>query len=158
MSRTYSLDRRQAMLAMLGLGAPLIAGCIESGTGNGAGAGSGSAMSPSRAQLIWGRFGYSDGRFNKPRSIAIDAKDQLYIVDMTARIQVFERMATSFASGKHPHPKTVAPRACQSIARGASASPTRITSASCFTNPTARCSKTARSAAKAVPRPANSIS
>ena len=40
--------------------------------------------------MIWGRFGYSDGRFNKPRAIAIDAKDQLYIVDMTARIQVFD--------------------------------------------------------------------
>lgn len=74
------------MLAMLGLGAPLVAGCIESGAGSGAG----SALSPSRAQLIWGRFGYSDGRFNKPRAIAIDAKDQLYIVDMTARIQVFD--------------------------------------------------------------------
>jgi len=39
--------------------------------------------------MVWGRRGFADGRFQKPRAIAIDAEDQLYIVDMTARIQVF---------------------------------------------------------------------
>lgn len=38
---------------------------------------------------IWGRRGISEGRFQKPRAMAIDADDHLYIVDMTARIQVF---------------------------------------------------------------------
>ncbi len=38
---------------------------------------------------VWGRRGISDGRFQKPRAMAIDAQDRLYIVDMTARIQVF---------------------------------------------------------------------
>lgn len=37
---------------------------------------------------IWGRRGISPGRFQKPRAMAIDALDRLYIVDMTARIQV----------------------------------------------------------------------
>ncbi len=42
-------------------------------------------------ELVWGRRGNSDGRFQKPRAIAIDQQDRLYIVDMTARIQVFDR-------------------------------------------------------------------
>lgn len=43
-----------------------------------------------RLELIWGRHGVSDGRLQKPRAITIDAHDQLYLVDMTARIQVFD--------------------------------------------------------------------
>ena len=39
---------------------------------------------------VWGQLGAGNGQFSKPRAIAIDAKDQLYIVDMTARIQVFD--------------------------------------------------------------------
>ena len=38
---------------------------------------------------VWGRRGSSDGRLQKPRAMAIDQRDQVYIVDMTARIQVF---------------------------------------------------------------------
>lgn len=38
---------------------------------------------------VWGRRGLSDGRFQKPRAMAVDEQDRLYIVDMTARIQVF---------------------------------------------------------------------
>jgi len=37
-----------------------------------------------------GRRGISDGRFQKPRAMAVDSNDLLYIVDMTARIQVFD--------------------------------------------------------------------
>jgi hypothetical protein len=40
-------------------------------------------------ELVWGEHGSSQGRFQKPRAMAIDAEDHLYIVDMTARIQVF---------------------------------------------------------------------
>ncbi len=39
--------------------------------------------------LIWGRRGISPGRLQKPRGMAIDRDDLLYIVDMTARVQVF---------------------------------------------------------------------
>jgi DNA-binding beta-propeller fold protein YncE len=39
---------------------------------------------------VWGRRGISDGRFQKPRAITIDGSDEVYIVDMTARIQVFD--------------------------------------------------------------------
>ena len=40
--------------------------------------------------LVWGRRGMSEGRFLKPRAITIDDQDQLYIVDTTGRIQVFD--------------------------------------------------------------------
>ena len=40
--------------------------------------------------LVWGRRGISDGRFQKPRAMAIDAADRIYVVDMTARIQAFD--------------------------------------------------------------------
>jgi sugar lactone lactonase YvrE len=47
-----------------------------------------SGVSP--PEKLWGRLGAGDGQFSKPRAMAIDANDQLYIVDMTARIQVFD--------------------------------------------------------------------
>lgn len=45
---------------------------------------------PGPAELTWGRHGEQPGELSKPRAIAIDADDNLYIVDMTARIQVFD--------------------------------------------------------------------
>ncbi len=39
---------------------------------------------------VWGRRGLSEGRFQKPRAMTIDGNDEVYIVDMTARIQVFD--------------------------------------------------------------------
>lgn len=44
-----------------------------------------------RFERIWGSRGISDGRFQKPRAMAIDREDRIYVVDMTARIQVFDR-------------------------------------------------------------------
>lgn len=41
--------------------------------------------------LIWGKKGLSAGRLMKPRAMAIDSNDQVYLVDMTGRIQVFDR-------------------------------------------------------------------
>ena len=41
-------------------------------------------------ELVWGRRGLGPGRFLKPRALTIDADDQLYIVDTTGRIQVFD--------------------------------------------------------------------
>jgi hypothetical protein len=40
-------------------------------------------------EKVWGRQGISDGRLQRPRAITIDDADNLFIVDMTARIQVF---------------------------------------------------------------------
>jgi DNA-binding beta-propeller fold protein YncE len=42
-------------------------------------------------EKVWARRGISEGRLQKPRAMAIDRQDRIYIVDMTARIQVFDR-------------------------------------------------------------------
>jgi DNA-binding beta-propeller fold protein YncE len=51
-------------------------------------AGCGSRTKP---ELVWGKRGVVDGDLVKPRAIAIDAQDHLYLVDYTARIQVYDR-------------------------------------------------------------------
>lgn len=50
----------------------------------------GSGFFAGRVEKVWGRRGVAEGRFQKPRAVAIDKQDRLYIVDMTARIQVFD--------------------------------------------------------------------
>ena len=47
-------------------------------------------METRQPDAIWGRRGLSEGRVLKPRAIAIDGKDELYLVDTTGRIQVFD--------------------------------------------------------------------
>ena len=47
------------------------------------------ASPPGEPEVVWGRRGLTDGRLQKPRAMTIDGQDQLYIVDMTGRIQVF---------------------------------------------------------------------
>ena len=70
---------RGPQIVLLVIAALLTTGCDEEGTSTG------------RLEKVWGSRGSSEGRFQKPRAMAIDADDQLYIVDMTARIQVFDR-------------------------------------------------------------------
>lgn len=72
-------NRRAASLALVVTALVAAAGCGD--------------VSPSTGHVekVWGRRGISDGRFQKPRAMAIDGQDHLYVVDMTARIQVFDR-------------------------------------------------------------------
>jgi DNA-binding beta-propeller fold protein YncE len=42
-------------------------------------------------ELVWGQRGVQWGDLARPRAVAIDSHDHLYIVDFTARIQVFDR-------------------------------------------------------------------
>lgn len=65
--------RLPCSLALLSL---LLAGC------------GGPSAEPER---VWGKRGVQPGDFVKPRAIAIDANDRLYIVDFTARTQVYDR-------------------------------------------------------------------
>ncbi|MCC9599906.1 SMP-30/gluconolactonase/LRE family protein [Stieleria sp. JC731] len=53
-------------------------------------------------ELIWGRRGQANGRFLTPRAITIDRNDQLYIVDKTGRIQVFEPDGTWLRDWRTP--------------------------------------------------------
>lgn len=67
----------------------LLAGCLPS--------------APSTSPLAtWGRRGVSDGRFQKPRAIAVDRQDRLYIVDMTGRVQVFRPDGTFLLAWRTP--------------------------------------------------------
>ncbi len=51
---------------------------------------------------IWGRLGLEDGKFQKPRAGCIDAQGRIYIVDMTARIQVFDEEGNFIRSWMSP--------------------------------------------------------
>jgi DNA-binding beta-propeller fold protein YncE len=42
-------------------------------------------------ELVWGKRGVQPGELVKPRAIAIDNQDRLFLVDWTARLQVFDR-------------------------------------------------------------------
>jgi hypothetical protein len=54
-------------------------------------AGCGPSAKPER---VWGKRGVMPGDLVKPRAVAIDRQDHLYIVDFTARIQVYDRDGT----------------------------------------------------------------
>src|SRR6478736_5823738 len=73
-----TFDRRRfGQLALGALAAATVGGCEGKAEGD-------------QPDKVWGSLGAGKGQFSKPRAIAIDDKDQLYIVDMTARIQVFD--------------------------------------------------------------------
>lgn len=55
-----------------------------------------------RCDSVWGRRGISQGRFQKPRALAINAHGDYYVVDMTARIQVFDRDGEFITSWRTP--------------------------------------------------------
>ena len=64
---------------------------------------------PDQPERVWGRRGFSPGRFLKPRAITIDNKDQLYIVDTTGRIQVFDADGNYLRHWKTPQTKNGRP-------------------------------------------------
>jgi len=69
------------------------------------------ANSIGRLEAVWGRRGISPGRFQKPRAIAINDRDELFIVDMTARIQVVTTDGTYLRSWSTPEHKFGRPTA-----------------------------------------------
>jgi DNA-binding beta-propeller fold protein YncE len=69
----------------------------------------GDRASIGQLKAVWGRRGISDGRFQKPRAMAIDREDHLYIVDMTARIQVFDTDGSFLRSWQTPDHKVGKP-------------------------------------------------
>lgn len=85
-------------------------GCCAAGAaGTLASAGCVPGGSSASADLVWGRRGFSAGRFLKPRAITIDADDQLYIVDTTGRIQVFDGDGNLLGFWKTPKTKNGRP-------------------------------------------------
>ena len=51
---------------------------------------------------IIGSRGVGVGQFNKPRSVAVDAQDNLYVVDMTGRVQKFSSNGVFLLSWQMP--------------------------------------------------------
>lgn len=83
-----------ALLAALGLGA---AGC----GGNDRGTASVDSRFFSRVEVL-GERGAGPGQFNKPRSVAVDREDNLYVVDMTGRVQKFSPAGAFLTSWQMP--------------------------------------------------------
>lgn len=84
MAAADNIDRRRfgQTLAACGLAsaASYFVGCTPSAAANDFG----------ELDLAWSRQGLAPGRLQKPRAMAIDAQDRIYIVDFTARVQVFD--------------------------------------------------------------------
>jgi sugar lactone lactonase YvrE len=73
---------------IFGLGVPMVAfPCLAFQSGC---TGSRKRNTIELPDLVIGQRGLSDGRFQKPRAIAIDANDMIYVVDKTGRIQKFD--------------------------------------------------------------------
>ncbi len=74
--------RRRVVVGLLSLPAMLLcaflSGCVPTGD----------IERPPDA--VWGRRGIGEGRLQKPRGLTLDDRGNVYIVDMTARIQVFD--------------------------------------------------------------------
>ena len=74
------MDRRKSFAAGMALAvAATVPGCKKS------------ARAIPKVEAIWGRRGIGQGRLQRPRAIVIDEQDRLYLVDITGRIQVFDR-------------------------------------------------------------------
>ena len=55
--------------------------------------------------LVWGRRGLSEGRLMKPRALTVSPTDEIYIVDLTGRIQVFDREGNYLRGWRTPEIK-----------------------------------------------------
>lgn len=71
------------------------------------GCGGGSGVS--RAEKVWGEKGIRPGMLQKPRAMCIDDDDQLYLVDITARVQVFDRDGKFLRGWRTPESKNGRP-------------------------------------------------
>lgn len=81
--------RRQFLAgAMGGLAAGSLVGC--------------GVLAASAPEAVWGVYGSQDGWLMKPRVADFDAEDQLYIADLTDRIQVFDRDGTFLRAWRMP--------------------------------------------------------
>lgn len=58
---------------------------------------------------MWGERGIAPGKLQKPRAMCIDGDDLLYLVDITARIQVFDRDGKYLRGWRTPESKNGRP-------------------------------------------------
>ena len=93
---TVVAPRRSGWVIWLTLMLVASAGCVDSGNDG-------------LPDLVWGRQGIAPGRLQKPRAITIDADDHLYLVDTTARIQVYDADGNYLRGWKTPVSKNGRP-------------------------------------------------
>jgi sugar lactone lactonase YvrE len=89
---TTPLARRTFLAGSLAAAAAAVSGCARDPQQGPTGT----------LEKVWGQRGIGVGLFQKPRAMAISAADELYIIDMTARIQVFTRDGDYLRSWKTP--------------------------------------------------------
>ncbi len=82
------LGRRQFLTL---LGSAACAGCVA-----------GRAVDGDASDLIFGQRGMADGRFQKPRAMAISPSDEIFVIDKTARVQVFDTSGKFLRGWKTP--------------------------------------------------------
>ena len=69
-------------------------------------------LTPTSApDLVWGVHGIKPGRLHKPRTAAFDSHDNLYLADLTDRIQVFDRDGKYLSRLEHARCSTSTARA-----------------------------------------------
>ncbi|QGJ71687.1 Serine/threonine-protein kinase PknD [Planctomycetales bacterium 10988] len=88
-----SLSRRSWLQGLVVGGMATTIGCLaEPGSENSLGS----------LDKVWGRQGVSEGRFQKPRALTIDQQGDIYVVDMTSRIQKFDSEGNFLLGWKTP--------------------------------------------------------
>ena len=89
--------RREALRRLIGVGVSVGGGVFAGGC-----VPAGPASDADRVDRVYGRRGFGDGRFLKPRAITIDRDDNVFIVDTTGRIQVFDVDGTHLRTWSTP--------------------------------------------------------
>jgi DNA-binding beta-propeller fold protein YncE len=87
-----AISRRQLLKSAAIGTCALAAGCIQS-----------HQPQAGRLEKVWGVAGTLPGQFFRPRAVAIDKDDLLYIVDMTPQIQVFTGDGQFIRGWQTPH-------------------------------------------------------
>lgn len=73
-----TFDRRTLLKWSALGGSTLVTGCVPQ------------SPSTTAPDLVWGKLGISEGRFQKARALVISPEQEMYIVDKMGRIQVFD--------------------------------------------------------------------
>ncbi|HEV7280254.1 MAG TPA: NHL repeat-containing protein [Pirellulaceae bacterium] len=94
MPRDFSpaLSRRTFVAGSLASAGLALSGCLPAGD----------PATATEDLYLWGAPGMGDGEFQKPRAMTIDAKDQIYVIDMTGRVQVFTTEGEFLRSWRTP--------------------------------------------------------
>lgn len=93
----YKLGRPSRRFFIAAAGSMLVNGCMTR------------KKSTDTATLVWGKQGLNKGRFQKPRAIAIDRNDTLFIADKTGIIQSLDRDGNFIRSWRLPESKSGLP-------------------------------------------------